>query len=173
MGGILAIVGVIICPISSGDTAFRSARLIIAEMFKLDQKPMKNRLIITIPLLAIGALLVWFSISNQDGFQIIWRYMSWSNQTLAMITLWVVTIYYIKKGKYRFGSLLTALPATFMSAVTMTYLLTAKEGFELDYTASWIVGLVFALTLLGLYGWFLIKKSLGNENSNTRFPTFC
>ncbi len=116
-GGVLAIAGVIICPISSGDTAFRSARLILAETFKLEQKKIKNRLYITIPLLVIGGLLTWFAIANDNGFQIVWRYFSWSNQTLAMIALWVATAYLLKKGKYRFGSLLTAFPASFMTAV--------------------------------------------------------
>ena len=94
-GGILAIVGVIICPITSGDTAFRSARLILAETFNLEQRSIKNRLIITIPLLLIGAALTSFAILNENGFQIIWRYFSYSNQTIAMISLWVATSYLI------------------------------------------------------------------------------
>ena len=98
-GGALAIVGVIVCPITSGDTAFRSARLVLAETFGLSQKPIRNRLLITIPLLLIGGLLTWFAISNSNGFQIIWRYFSWSNQTLAMISLWVATAYLVKVGK--------------------------------------------------------------------------
>lgn len=110
-GGVLAVAGVVVCPITSGDTAFRSARLILAETFNLNQKKIFNRLLITIPLLVIGGLLTWFAIANDSGFQIVWRYFSWSNQTLAMIALWVATAYLLKKGKYRFGSLLTAFPA--------------------------------------------------------------
>ena len=150
-GGILAIVGVVVCPITSGDTAFRSARLILAETFKLEQKKIKNRLIITIPLLVIGGLLTWFAIANGNGFQTIWRYFSWSNQTLAMIALWVATAYLVKKGKYRFGSLLTALPATFMSAVSMTYILTAGEGFRLPIIVAYPVGIGFAAVLFTIY----------------------
>ena len=89
-GGVLAVAGVIVCPITSGDTAFRSARLILADTFKLNQKKIKNRLLITIPLLAVGGLLTWFAIVYDNGFQTIWRYFSWSNQTLAMIALWEV-----------------------------------------------------------------------------------
>ena len=159
-GGILAIVGVIVCPITSGDTAFRSARLILAETFKLDQKKIKNRLIITIPLLVVGGLLTWFAIANDSGFQIVWRYFSWSNQTLAMVALWVATAYLLKKGKYRFGSLLTALPATFMTAVSVTYILMAKEGFKLDQTVSYVIGAVAAASLLIVYLVFLIKKDI-------------
>nr|WP_028509570.1 carbon starvation CstA family protein [Ruminococcus sp. NK3A76] len=140
-GGILAVAGVVICPITSGDTAFRSARLIIAETFNLEQKKIKNRLLITIPLLIIGGLLTWFAVINDNGFQTVWRYFSWSNQTLAMVALWTATAYLLKQGKYRFGSLLTALPASFMTAVSLTYILTAKEGFGLDYNVSVIAGI--------------------------------
>ena len=159
-GGILAIVGVIVCPITSGDTAFRSARLILAETFKLNQKKIKNRLVITIPLLVVGGLLTWFAIANDSGFQTVWRYFSWSNQTLAMVALWVATAYLLKKGKYRFGSLLTALPATFMTAVSTTYILMAKEGFKLDQTVSYIIGAVAAAALLIVYLVFLIRKNI-------------
>ena len=150
-GGVLAVGGGVICPITSGDTAFRSARLILAETFSLEQKSIKNRLFITIPLLVVGGLLTWFAIVNDNGFGIIWRYFSWSNQTLAMIALWVDTAYLVKKGKYRFGPWLTALPAAFMSAVSMTYILTAAEGFRLPVRIAYPVGAGFAAALLIVY----------------------
>ena len=164
VGGILAIAGVVVCPITSGDTAFRSARLILAETFNLEQKKIKNRLVITIPLLLIGGFLTWFAIVNDNGFQIVWRYFSWSNQTLAMITLWVSTYYLIKEGKYRFGSFLTAFPATFMTAVSITYILMAKEGFNMDKAISYIAGVSAAVTLFVVYLIVLIR-SLGNKNN--------
>ena len=157
-GGVLAVAGVIVCPITSGDTAFRSARLILAETFHLNQKKIKNRLLITIPLLVVGGLLTWFAIVNDNGFQIIWRYFSWSNQTLAMIALWVATAYLLKKGKYRFGSLLTAFPAAFMSAVSLTYIMMAQEGFRLTQTISYISGASFAAVLFVIYLVFLIRR---------------
>ena len=157
-GGILAVVGVIICPITSGDTAFRSARLILAETFKLDQKKSVNRLIITIPLLIIGGALTWFAIVNKNGFQVVWRYFSWSNQTLAMIALWVSTAYLLKQGKHRFGSLLTALPAAFMTAVSVTYILMADEGFRLSQTISYVTGIIAAVVLAGVYLVFLFRR---------------
>lgn len=159
-GGVLAIAGVVVCPITSGDTAFRSARLILAETFNLEQKKIKNRLIITIPLLVTGGFLTWFAIAHSNGFQIVWRYFSWSNQTLAMIALWVATAYLVKKGKYRFGSLLTALPATFMSAVSMTYILTADEGLRLSVNIAYPVGICFASVLFIVYVvlWARFKK---------------
>lgn len=157
-GGVLAVAGVIICPITSGDTAFRSARLILAETFKLDQQKIKNRLLLTIPLLLIGGALTVFAMVNANGFQIIWRYFSWSNQTLAMIALWVSTSYLLKKGKYRFGSLITALPATFMTAVAVTYILMADEGFRLNQTVSYIIGIAAAVSLSTVYLVFLIRR---------------
>ncbi len=145
IGGILAIVGVVACPITSGDTAFRSARLILAEITKLDQKKIKNRLIITVPLLSVGTVL------TQLDFNVLWRYFSWSNQTLAMISLWVATAYLLKTKQNKITSLITALPAVFMSAVSMTYILMAKEGFNLTQTVAYSVGICFAVLLFGVY----------------------
>lgn len=150
-GGILAVAGVIICPITSGDTAFRSARLILSETFRLDQKKIRNRLLITIPLLTIGGLLTWFAIVNDNGFQVVWRYFSWSNQTLAMVALWVSTAYLLKNSIYRFGSLLTAVPAAFMTAVSATYILNAPEGLRFDHTVSCIAGLIVMTIVFCVY----------------------
>lgn len=157
-GGVLAVAGVVICPITSGDTAFRSARLILAETFKLNQKKLRNRLYITVPLLVIGGLLTWFAVTNDNGFQTVWRYFSWSNQTLAMIALWVSTAYLLKKGRYPFGSLLTALPAVFMTAVSITYILIAKEGFRLNQTVSYTAGIIAAAAALCVYLTLLFKS---------------
>ena len=96
---------------------------------------------------------------NDNGFQIVWRYFSWSNQTLAMIALWVATAYLLKKGKYRFGSLLTAFPAAFMTAVSLTYILMAQEGFRLAQTVSYIAGASAAVILFVIYLVALIRKN--------------
>jgi carbon starvation protein CstA len=153
VGGILAIVGVVVCPITSGDTAFRSARLILAEWTKLDQKKIGYRLLITLPLLGVSAVL------TQLDFNVLWRYFSWSNQTLAMIALWVATSYLIKNNRNRFTSLLTALPATFMSAVSVTYILVASEGFKLPYTIGYPVGITAAAVLFVIYLVLMSRKN--------------
>jgi carbon starvation protein CstA len=127
-GGILAILGVIICPITSGDTAFRSARLTLADWLKVDQRPILKRLLIALPMFAIGAAL------SQMNFEIIWRYFAWSNQTLAMIVLWVSAVYLVRRGK---AHGLATVPATFMTAVSATYLLQAPEGFKLSTTIAY------------------------------------
>ena len=145
VGGVLAVIGVVVCPITSGDTAFRSARLILAEITRLDQKKIRNRLIITLPLLGIGAVL------TQLDFNVLWRYFSWSNQTLAMIALWVATAYLIRERKSGFATLLTALPAAFMSAVSLTYILMAGEGFGLPSAVAYPAGAAFAAILFIVY----------------------
>ena len=146
VGGILAIIGVVVCPITSGDTAFRSARLILAEWTHLEQKKSRNRLIITFPLLALGAVL------TQLDFNVLWRYFSWSNQTLAMISLWVATFYLLKYNHGRwYVSLITALPASFMSAVSATYIIMAPEGFRQSASLGYPVGIAVAVSLFCLY----------------------
>ena len=156
VGGVLAIVGVIACPITSGDTAFRSARLILAEITGLDQKQIKNRLIITLPLLGIGAVL------TQLDFNVLWRYFSWSNQTLAMISLWVATAYLLKTHESKLVSLITALPATFMSAVSLTYILMASEGFKLSAGIGYPVGIFFAAVLFVVY--LAMSRRISNKS---------
>ena len=150
-GGVLAVIGVVACPITSGDTAFRSARLILAEWTGLDQKSIRNRLVITVPLLSVGAVL------TQLDFNVLWRYFSWSNQTLAMIALWVSTSYFMQNSKNCRYSLITAIPGVFMSAVSMTYILMAKEGFRLSSSVAYPVGIVFAVSLFAVYAVFLSK----------------
>ena len=154
-GGALAVIGVVVCPISSGDTAFRSARLIIADWFHIDQSDFKKRLAVTIPLLAAGALL------TQVDFNVVWRYFSWSNQTLAMITLWAAAAYLLRNGEMRWHSLLCALPATFMSGVSCTYILMAEEGFRLSASIAYPVGAAFALACAALYA---VKAAKRSEN---------
>ena len=143
-GGALAMIGVIACPITSGDTAFRSARLTIADWFKIDQKDNKKRLLLTAPLLIIGYL-----ISKLD-YSAVWRYFSWSNQTLAMMALWASATFLCKyKGNVQ--SLMAAIPATFMSIVCSAYILQAKEGLRMAQGISNIIGIIFGLVCLGLF----------------------
>ena len=142
VGAVIAMIGVIACPISSADTAYRSARLTLADWFKLDQKPIKNRLLLTIPLLAVGAFL------TQIDVQIVWRYFSWSNQTLAMISLWAAGVYLFRRKRCYW---IAVLPATFMSAVASTYILMAQEGLKLPTTIAYPVGLLFAAICFGIF----------------------
>lgn len=144
IGGVLAMIGVIACPITSGDTAFRSARLTIADWFKIDQKDGKKRLLLSAPLLIVG-----YFISLID-YNVVWRYFSWSNQTLAMIALWAGATY-LAKFVNKKASFIAAVPATFMSAVSCTYILMADEGFKLNPSICYPVGIVFAVAMLAIF----------------------
>ncbi|SEA31053.1 Carbon starvation protein CstA [Porphyromonadaceae bacterium KH3R12] len=149
-GAILAILGVVAAPITSGDTAFRSARLTIADLLKTSQKPVKNRLMITIPLFATGFLL------TKINFDVIWRYFAWANQTLAAVVLWTITVYLCrKKNKYY---LITLIPALFMTAVVTTYIMLAPEGLSLPKPISYGIGLFFVILTFTLF--FIYKKKL-------------
>jgi carbon starvation protein CstA len=152
-GGILAMLGVIACPITSGDTAFRSARLTIADSFNLKQGNPLARLQLAIPLFIVAFLL------TRINFDIVWRYFAWSNQTLAMIVLWTAAVYLRNIAQNHW---MATVPATFMTAVTVTYIFQAPEGFGLPTTISYPIGLIAAAVALGCF--LLIKgKTRRNE----------
>ena len=154
IGAVLAVLGVVACPITSGDTAFRSARLTIADALKIKQDTLLDRFKLAIPLFVVCILL------TQIDFNIIWRYFAWSNQTLAMIVLWMGAVYLIKNKANYWISL---LPATFMSYVSVAYILQAPEGFRLDAMFSNITGVVCAI---GLFVFFMLKrKDINKENT--------
>ncbi|HPF02302.1 MAG TPA: carbon starvation protein A [Bacteroidales bacterium] len=151
-GGLLALLGVVAAPITSGDTAFRSARLIVADFLSFKQGPIKNRLLISIPLFTIGFLLTLVN------FDIIWRYFAWSNQTLATFVLWAITVYLAQNHKFFW---ITLVPAVFMTAVTCTYILFAPEGFSLPAVISYPAGLLAALSALS--GFFIYNKKINTD----------
>ena len=162
-GGILALLGVVAAPITSGDTAFRSARLIVADFLSFPQKKIRSRLIICIPLFIGSALLLWYNIADASGFNTIWRYFGWANQTLAVFSLWAATVYLTlnKKGLYY---LFTLLPAAFMSAVSVTFICIDKTGLRLPANWNAFLGVgVFVLSLMLFYGWKLTHKPKDNQ----------
>ena len=170
VGVALAMIGVVICPITSGDTAFRSARLTLADWFKIDQDSYANRLKLCIPVLGVGAFL---GIGNALGFinyTVIWRYFSWTNQTLAMIVLWAASMYlfYEKKNYW-----ITAVPATFMSAVSITYFMlgneclgqflnhkTADGAVVYNTAVAYPVGIIAAALFLGIFLYSIKKRDV-------------
>lgn len=138
-GGFLAVLGVIVLPITSGDTAFRAARLTIAEVFDYSQSERKNRLLIAIPLFILGAII------SQIDFNIIWRYFGWSNQTLACIMLWAGAAYLYHRGRFHW---IASLPATFMTAVVVTFICSQKIGFGMSMQISNYIGISSAIIAL-------------------------
>lgn len=163
VGGILAILGVVAAPITSGDTALRGARLILADALHIDQGPMKKRLMITVPMMIVTGAMLWYNIADSSGFDKIWRYFGWANQTLAVIALWAITGY-LSKEKKGLYYLIGLLPAVFMTSVTMTYILTAKIGFNIPEVMNPYLGTgIFILSILCFYALRCrrLKKSSG------------
>ena len=153
LGGVLAVLGVVAAPITSGDTALRSARLIIAETLKYDQRSIGSRLVISVPIFLVTALLLWFNISDQDGFNTIWRYFGWANQTLAVFTLWTITVF-LSRRRAGLRYLVGLVPAAFMTAVCLTFILVDKVGIGLDaWYAPWIGMATFLVSLLLFFAW--------------------
>ncbi len=148
VGGVLALLGVIAAPLTSGDTALRSARLIAADFLKIDQKPITKRLIISVPLFVLTFIIL------QMDFNVLWRYFAWCNQTLAVFTLWAITVYLSKEKRFYAISI---VPALFMTAVSVSYILMAPEGFHLDQTVSVISGIVASFIVLT--GFIIRQKS--------------
>ena len=158
-GGILAMLGVVAAPITSGDTALRSARLIIADFIRIEQRTIKRRLLISVPLfLCCIALLLW-QVENPDGFNVIWQYFGWSNQTLSVFTLWAITVYLLQNGKPYYFML---IPALFMTTICATYLFVSKQAFGMPDTIGYILGVV---VLIVAYGWFHIYESKYKKNN--------
>ena len=154
-GGVLAILGVVAAPITSGDTAFRSARLIVADFLKLDQKSVRRRLYICVPMFMAATALLIYSLRDADGFQVIWRYFAWANQTLSVFTLWAVTVW-LARERARFSFCITLLPALFMTAVCASYICVAPEGLGLG---TQYAGLIAVCAAVVAFIWFVVWKS--------------
>jgi carbon starvation protein CstA len=161
-GVVLAMLGVIVCPISSGDTAFRSARLTLADWFGIDQTDWKKRLALSAPLLVLGAVV------SQLDYSTIWNYFAFSNQVLATVVLWTASMYLVNTGKQPW---IAVVPATFMSAVTATYFLSGQECLGLPATIANPVGVLAAAVFLGV---FLVhankaRKTLGDAGEEKEY----
>ncbi|MBQ7514404.1 MAG: carbon starvation protein A [Prevotella sp.] len=158
-GGILALLGVVAAPITSGDTALRSARLIIAEFIHMEQKSIMKRIWICIPLFGVTMLLLFYNIENPEGFNVIWSWFGWSNQTLAVFTLWAITVYLVREGKQYW---VTLLPALFMTVVCSSFLMVSKNAFGLDIMVGYGVG---GAALIVAIAWFYAWKTRCIKNN--------
>ncbi len=156
MGAILALLGVVAAPITSGDTAFRSARLIIAEFLGLEQHSVRKRLYICLPLFGSAIALLLWQVSNPDGFNVIWQYFGWANQTLSVFTLWTLTVYLAKEHK---PYVITLIPALFMTTICTTFLFVSKNAFGMSETISYALGAIACI--VGMV-WFAVwyRKNL-------------
>ena len=151
IGGLLAVLGVIAAPITSGDTAFRSARLIVADFLHIDQKPILKRLLISVPLFVVGFIIL------HVNFSVLWRYFAWCNQTLAVFTLWALTVYLVRENK---PYIITLIPALFMTAICTTYILMAPEGLALPEVWAYAIAAVVVLFVFGLFLYWKKRKAV-------------
>ncbi|MDO4191258.1 MAG: carbon starvation protein A [Bacteroidales bacterium] len=160
IGSILALLGVVFAPITSGDTALRSARLIVADFLHIDQKPITKRLVVAVPIFIITALVLVWSLKNKESFNTIWNYFAWCNQVLAAFTLWTITIYLVKESKYKWAFIVSMIPAIFMTSVCSTFMLlaTPKQGgfnfIEMSHSIGYASGvLITLLTIIFFFRW--------------------
>lgn len=159
-GGILAVFGVVAAPITSGDTAFRSARLIIADAFHVSQHGLMKRLLIAVPMFAVAiALLVW-QMENPDGFNVIWQYFGWSNQTLSVFTLWTITVFLVRKHK---PYVITLIPALFMTTVCSTFIFVSPQALGLNNALGYGLGGLCLLTAVVWFVWWYRKYTSANK----------
>ena len=157
LGSVLALLGVVAAPISTGDTAMRSARLIIADFVHLSQKSIAHRLLISVPLFIVTILVLWYNIADVDGFNKIWNYFGWANQALSIFTLWAITIYLAHKRK---PFIITLIPALFMTFVCTTFLLISPIAFDLDNQLSYGIGGCVLIVAIIWFGWWYRKNIL-------------
>ena len=160
-GGTLAVLGVVAAPITSGDTAFRSARLIIAEWFHVNQKRMASRLMISIPLFVASLLLLIWQMENPDGFNVLWQYFGWSNQTLSVFTLWMITVYLARNHK---TYIITLIPAVFMTVVSIIFLTASPQAIGQENWTPWVALAVTALAVIWFAVW--LKRDRSRQKLN-------
>ena len=153
---VITILGVISAAVTSGDTALRSARLIVADFMHLEQKSIKKRLWIAIPLFAVTGGLLVFSLAAPSGFQVIWQYFSWANQLLAAFTLWAVTVY-LRRNNEKPYYWIALIPALFMTMVTVSFVFVSPTflGAFLPRTVGYILA---AVVTVGTACWFFHKE---------------
>lgn len=158
---VVTVLGVIAAAITSGDTALRSARLIVADIFHIDQKPVYKRFLVALPVFMLAGAILVYTFADADGFQTIWRYFAWANQLLAMVTLWAITVYLaINKKVYA----VTLIPALFMTMVCSTFILISDSGFNLSHTVAYLLGGL--ITLAACIG-FLVWKMKKNKQAKS------
>ena len=160
----ICILGVISAAVTSGDTALRSARLIVADFMHVDQKPVPKRLLVALPVFLLAAALLVFSLLNPAGFDVIWRYFAWSNQVLAMVTLWTITVFlYTKKKPY----ILTLLPAMFMTMVTASFLFVAEREGLGSLLPRWLGYTLGAIVMVAITTVFFVAMHRRDKKNNT------
>lgn len=150
-GGVLALLGVVAAPITSGDTAFRSCRLIVADALKLEQKSLVRRLMVSVPIFVIAVVMLIMQMGNPDGFNVVWQYFGWANQTLSVFTLWMLTVYLVRHKK---PYVITLIPALFMTTVCSTFIFVSKQAMGLPLALGYGLGAaVLVIAVVWFFAW--------------------
>lgn len=163
VGGIIAIAGVIVLPITSGDTALRALRMTIADSFHLDQSKVKKRVGLASVIFALVLVILIFAKSNADGFNVLWRYFAWSNQTLSLFAFLAITVWMFETGRGKFAWM-PLIPGGWYTFVTVTYIVNAKIGFHMPWTASYVIGVIAAAAYVGILIWYGKKRAEMKKN---------
>ena len=157
-GGVLAVLGVVAAPITSGDTAFRSARLIIASALNVNQRTIVKRLYIALPMFAASILLLIWQMENPDGFNTIWQYFGWGNQTLSVFTLWAITVYLVREKK---PYIISLIPALFMTSVCSTFIFVSPQAMYLNPSIGYPLGaLCTVIALIWFCVWYRKERNI-------------
>lgn len=158
VGGIIALVGVIVLPITSGDTALRALRMTIADALHIDQKSITKRLGLAAVIFILVAAILIVAKSNPDGFNILWRYFAWSNQTLSLFAFLAITIWMFETGRSKYAWM-ALLPGTWYTFITVTYIMNAQIGFHIPWNGAYIIGIIAALVYCLALIWYGKKRS--------------
>jgi carbon starvation protein CstA len=157
VGGMIAIIGVIVLPITSGDTAFRSLRLMVSEQFNIDQQPAKSRIIVSAALFIPAIIVLYFAKQSPQGFNILWRYFAFTNQFVATFALATISVYLYIHGK---NYLVSLIPGAFYFFVTLSFIFNAQIGLRLPWTIAYILA---AICSVG-YVWFVRKRASSQKD---------
>ena len=158
VGGVIALIGVIVLPITSGDTSLRALRMAIGDAFHIDQKSVGKRLGLAAVIFALVAVILVFAKSNADGFNILWRYFAWSNQSLSLFAFLAITIWMFENGKAKFAWM-PLIPGCWYVFITITYIANAQIGFHIPWTGAYIIGVASAAAYLIAILWYGKKRA--------------
>ena len=158
VGGVIALLGIVVLPITSGDTALRGLRLTVAESLHIDQSTNSKRLGLSAAIFALVAAILVFAKFNNDGFQILWRYFAWSNQTLSLFAFLAISVWMFENGKAKYVWM-PLIPGGFYAFICTTYIANAEIGFHLSWTAAYVIGVCAAAAYVAVILWYGKKRS--------------
>ena len=169
MGGIIALLGVIVLPVTSGDTALRALRLTVSENFHMDQSSNAKRLSLAVPMFVLVAAIIVWAKFNSDGFNILWRYFAWSNQTLSLFAFLAFSVWMFENKKSKFVWI-PLIPAAWYTFICVTYIANAQIGFHIPWTPAYVIGVCAAVAYVVVVIWYGKKRAARLAKALSGFP---